>query len=66
MLPAPQAAKLVVSDLSGARTRGFVMATDLHLTYLVTPIDASLFIDWKRCILDPRFSVMAKTALSCL
>lgn len=46
-----QQAALLKQDLNTARERGYVMATDLHLTYLVTPMNTALeavvrIIDW--------------------
>eukprot|EP00798_Chlamydomonas_sp_ICE-L_P002967 gene2967-12975_t len=43
----PEDALLVKHDLSTARD-GFVMATDLHLTFLITPVNEELLIDWHR------------------
>ena len=34
-------------DLDQAR-KGFVMATDLHLTYLVTPLDNDIDPNWQK------------------
>lgn len=42
----PEHALLVQEDLAKAR-EGFCMATDLHLTYLVTPVHEELGVDWE-------------------
>lgn len=43
---APDQALRVAADLSRAR-RGFIMTTDLHLTYLVTPVnEEALQVGW--------------------
>ena len=43
----PDEALLVKQDLARARM-GFCMATDLHLTYLITPVREELQVDWNR------------------
>ena len=43
----PEDCLLVRQDLLRAR-QGFVMASDLHLTFLVTPIRSDLELDWQR------------------
>lgn len=43
----PKQALDVHADLKKAR-EGLVLSTDLHLTYLVTPLDGDLKIDWDR------------------
>jgi DNA polymerase theta len=43
----PDEALLVKQDLARARM-GFCMATDLHLTYLITPVREELPVDWHR------------------
>jgi hypothetical protein len=43
----PEDCLLVRQDLLKAR-QGFVMASDLHLTFLVTPIRTDLELDWQR------------------
>ena len=42
---APEHALLVKIDLEHARDM-FIMATELHLTYLVTPINAEINVSW--------------------
>lgn len=39
-------AQIVLADLSRAR-EGFVLASDLHLVYLVTPINVDVEPDWE-------------------
>ena len=38
--------QIVLEDLSRAR-EGFVLASDLHLVYLVTPINVDIEPDWE-------------------
>ncbi|KAL2974876.1 hypothetical protein AAZX31_14G127200 [Glycine max] len=42
----PQESLIVLADLSRAR-EGFVLASDLHLVYLVTPINVDVEPDWE-------------------
>ncbi|KAG0502462.1 hypothetical protein HPP92_002534 [Vanilla planifolia] len=42
----PEESLVVLSDLSRAR-EGFVLASDLHLVYLVTPINVEVEPDWE-------------------
>ncbi len=42
---APEDALLVRTDLDRAR-QCLVLATDLHVTYLVTPIKEEMHVDW--------------------
>ncbi|KAL6623093.1 hypothetical protein ACP70R_032972 [Stipagrostis hirtigluma subsp. patula] len=42
----PEESLLVLDDLSRAR-EGFVLASDLHLVYLVTPINVDIEPDWE-------------------
>ena len=45
----PEQAMAVKADLEAARN-GFCMATDLHLTFLVTPCHDDLTVDWTMCV----------------
>lgn len=42
----PEDALVVRADLERAR-QSLVLATDLHITYLVTPIKEDLRVDWE-------------------
>jgi DNA polymerase theta len=42
----PKQALDVKHDLEKAR-QGFCMATDLHLTFLVTPVQEELMVNWQ-------------------
>lgn len=43
----PYEALVVKKDLERAR-EGLVMSTDLHLTFLVSPVEGELHIDWQK------------------
>lgn len=44
----PEEALIVKQDLARARM-GFCMASDLHLTFLITPVNEEVPVDWHRC-----------------